>query len=98
MSPLGPTHLMGAGEKGTPQRESRRSLWGWDNTGFDEKLQSTRKKGKELETPERRVREKEMGHRSQPQQSQSGDWGIQGNQGNRVVQFPAEQEMQIISL
>lgn len=85
--PLWAPHLMGAGGKrDTPKGEQEKPLV-WDNTGFDQKLQNLRKKGRELETPEQRVQEKEMGHGAHLQQGQSGDWGIQVSQVHRVVQF-----------
>lgn len=64
-------------------------------TGFDEKMQNVRKKGRELETPEQRVQEKEMGHGAHLQ------WGL-GNSSKEVRETEwsssMEQEMHIINL
>lgn len=88
--PLWAPQLMGAGGKwDTPKGEQEKPL-GWDSTGLGQKLQrlqNMRRKGRELETPSR-VQEKEMGHRTQPQQGQSGTGECsRGEQGHRELQF-----------
>ena len=102
ISPPGPTQRGSdrrRREKGMPQREHRRSIWGWDarnNEIWWEAAEPTEER-RELEIPEQRVKEKETGRGAQlwqePTESQSGGCGYgefrQGKLGRQPGPIPS---------